>query len=69
MNGAGDFANHHLSALADENLHWNLACDYMSQIFLDQSLAHGGRASPRNGIFANVDVLFRLTAKILSLKF
>ena len=34
MKVTSDFANRHLSALADENLHWNLACDYMSQIFL-----------------------------------
>ena len=56
MNGAGDFANHHLSVLDDENLHWNLACNNVI-------LIHGGRASPRNGIFANVAVYQDLPQK------
>ena len=33
MNVAGDYTNCHLSALDDENLHWDLACNYPGQIF------------------------------------
>ena len=47
MKVTGDFANRHLSALGDENLHWNLACDYMSQIFL--YLPHRGPTNTLEG--------------------